>query len=78
MIWIKIYLANDVGDKNPPQKKLSARKFRLHHPAGQHKYISKLRHITRKHNLLPRIRALDNHQNFTPTPEAINEYEETD
>ena len=73
MIRVKIYLANVYGNKTLPSKTPSARKLRLHHPAGQKNYISKLRHITRQHNLLPMLRALENHQKCPPSPESINE-----
>ena len=78
LIWVKISLANALGDNNIPSKKTSPHKLCLHHPAGKQKYISKTRHITRQHNLLTRLRALENHQNFPPLPEAITVYEEID
>ena len=65
-------------DKTLLSKTQYASKIHLHNPAGQHKYIFKIRHITRKHNLLPKLIALENQQNYTPTPEAIKEYEEID
>ena len=74
MIWVRISLANALGKKTLPSKTPSSRKLRLHHPAGQKKYISKLRHINIQHNLLPRLRALENHQKCPPLLGAIKEY----
>ena len=75
LIWVKISLANSLGDKTLPPTTPSARKLRLHHLAGQQKYISKIRHIFRQQNLLPRLIALQNHQKCPPLPETIKEYE---
>ena len=58
LIWVKISLANAMGDKNLLSKKPSTCRICLHYPEGQQKYISKLIHITRQHNLLPILRAL--------------------
>ena len=67
LIWVKLTLSNTLGNKTLPSITPSERKLRLHHPDGQKKYTSKLRHITRQYNILPRLRVLEKIQ-ISPQP----------
>ena len=75
IIWAKFQTSVALGSKQTPSKTQTARKIRLHHPSGQHKYISKLRHITWENNILDILRQLGERKMINPMTDDIGEYE---